>query len=162
MKKGISTRKLNRTSNERKQLFRSLIRAVATHGYIETTEARAKAVNTLFDKLITTAKINSLASSRQGISYVGDTKTAHRVMKLGELFAKRPGGYTRLIKMGYNTGNNASITRLELVEKYIPAEVIAPKPVVSEVKTTKPDDRKLLMKPVQTKNTKRATKTKKA
>lgn len=126
MKKNIKGRKLSRSTNERKQLFRNLVRSLTMHGFVETSEAKAKAVRPLFEKLVTRGKKNSLTNFRRVLSEVGEVATAQNIMKLGSLFAKRPGGYTRLIKMGYQEGDNTQVVRLELVEKLVTAEVVSP------------------------------------
>lgn len=152
MRKGVHTRKLNRTSNERRQLFRNLIREMSQHGYMVTTEARAKAVKPQFEKLITTAKDDSLVSFRKLVAEAGDVRTAKTLQKLGELFAKRAGGYTRLIKLGSQFGNNAKVVRMELVEKLVTAEVVTPKEkkvVGQEVASEKPVETKRSKTPVK-------------
>ena len=72
MRKGIGTKKLNRTSNERKQLFRNLIRSLALHGYLVTSEAKAKAVKPIFEKLVTLAKKNTVLEMRRLVSETGN------------------------------------------------------------------------------------------
>lgn len=155
MKKGIKTRKLGRTSNERKQLFRNLMRSVVLHGYVDTSEAKAKAVKPIFEKLISAARGDTLVHFRKVISQVGDVEIAKEVMKLGDLFAKRPGGYTRLIRMGAQAGDNTQVVRLELVEKLAVAETIAPK------KTTEAVQAKEVKKEVTTKKIETKPKSKK-
>jgi large subunit ribosomal protein L17 len=124
MKKGVHIRKLNRTSNQRRQLFRHLIAEMGEHGFLVTTEARAKAVKPQFEKLITVAKEDSLTAFRKLVAAVGDVDTAKTLQKLGDLFAKRAGGYTRLIKLGTQSGNNAKVVRMELIEKLILPEIV--------------------------------------
>lgn len=141
MKKGRSLRKLGRTSNERKQLFRNLIREVSAHGYMETSEAKAKALRPQLEKLITTGKDDTLTAFRRLVESVGDVETAKTLQKLGELFKKRPGGYTRLIRLGRQGGDNTSVVRLELVEKLAIADIITPQN--TDKKILKPETKKL-------------------
>ncbi len=137
MRKGIGTKKLNRTSNERKQLFRNLIRSLALHGYLVTSEAKAKAVKPIFEKLVTLAKKNTVLEMRRLVSETGNVDVSRSLLKLGSLFAKRPGGYTRIIRLGVSAGDNTQKVRLELVERLVEAEevVAPPKTVAPEVKT---------------------------
>lgn len=138
MKKGIKGKKLSRTTNERKQLFRNLIRSVVKHGFLTTTLAKAKAVQPQAEKLVTTAKAGTLTSMRRLIAATGDVTTAQKFMEMGKLFAKRPGGYTRIIKISNRSGDNSEMVRLEWVEKLESVEIIEPiKPVKTEVQPVK-------------------------
>ena len=137
MKKRVSGRKFSRTTNERKQLFRNLIRSVVTKGYVETTVSKAKTIQPILDKLVTRAKENTLASMRHLLAETGDVGVARILTDLGKLFAKRPGGYLRLIRLGVRQGDNTELARLEWVEKLVIAEPVLPeksKKVATEVK----------------------------
>ena len=116
MKKRVYGRKLHRTTNERKRLFRNLINSFIERGFLVTTIAKAKSVQPTIEQLITGAKTDSLTSYRQSVSETGQVATAKSLKELGTLFAKRSGGYTRLIRLGSRLGDNAELVRLELVE----------------------------------------------
>ena len=137
MKKRVYGRKLHRTTNERKRLFRNLINSFIERGFLVTTIAKAKSVQPTIEQLITGAKTDSLTSYRQSVSETGQVATAKSLKELGTLFAKRSGGYTRLIRLGSRLGDNAELVRLELVEQLIKPEVevvIAPKVAEMPVK----------------------------
>lgn len=151
MRKRIKTSKLSRTTNERKQLFRNLTRSLVSKGYLVTSEAKAKAVRPLVEKLVTTAKSQSLTSFRRILKRTGDIDTARGLVKLGSLFSARPGGYVRLIKLATQAGDNTQLVRMEWVEKFAEAELVSkPKPK-NEVKS------ETKVKPTKTK-TERQTK----
>ena len=167
MKKGIRGKKLSRTTNERKQLFRNLIRDTVKHGFITTTLAKAKVVQPQLEKLVTTAKEGTLAHIRRLAAKTGDSETVTKLMEIGKLFAKRPGGYTRIIKMVSRAGDNSTMVRLEWVEKLEKIEVIEPKKPVHVV--TKPEllkkalpqrEKKTKAKRIQKEKTKTRAKTK--
>ena len=88
---------------------------VAAEGIV-TTEAKAKAIRPVAEKLITKAKKGGLHRHRQLISYLGDKEMADKLMKeIGPRYAERPGGYTRILKLGPRHGDNAPMARIELV-----------------------------------------------
>jgi large subunit ribosomal protein L17 len=93
-------------------LVSSLIAAEA----IVTTEAKAKALRPIAEKVITKARKGGLHRHRQILSYLGDAEMTHKVMnELGPRYAERPGGYTRILKLGPRHGDNAPMARIELV-----------------------------------------------
>ena len=109
--------KLSRSASHRKALFMNLAREVVEHERIETTEAKAKAVKPEIERLITLAKRGDLHARRQALSALGQDKFV--VYKLFEeiapRYAERPGGYTRILKLGPRHGDNAPMARIELV-----------------------------------------------
>jgi len=87
------------------------------YGKITTTEAKAKEVRGLAEKMITLAKAGDLHSRRQALAFILDKKVTEKVFaELAPKYAERPGGYTRIIKLGPRLGDGASMVRLELVE----------------------------------------------
>jgi large subunit ribosomal protein L17 len=93
-------------------LVASLIAAEA----IETTEAKAKAMRPVAEKMITKAKKGGLHNHRQILSYLGDPEIADKLMTdIGPRYEDRPGGYTRILKLGPRHGDNAPMARIELV-----------------------------------------------
>src|SRR3712207_3708591 len=93
-------------------LVASLIAAEA----IVTTEAKAKALRPVAEKVITKAKKGGLHRHRQIVSYLGDKEMAHKLMEdVAARYADRPGGYTRILKLGPRQGDNAPMARIELV-----------------------------------------------
>ena len=92
-------------------LVASLIAAEA----IVTTEAKAKALRPIAEKVITKAKKGGMPRHRQIVSYLGDKERAHKLMEdVGPRYADRPGGYTRILKLGPRHGDNAPMARIDL------------------------------------------------
>lgn len=115
MRKRVFGRKLNRTTNQRKALFRSLTNALTLHGKIKTTEQKAKSVKGTIEKLITYAK-----NHEDALPYLQKhihVPTAERIIAIAPVFKDRPGGYLRIIKTGSRRKDNASMVLLEFVEK---------------------------------------------
>ncbi len=115
MRKRVFGRKLKRTTNQRKSLFKSLTQAVVIHGRIKTTEAKAKAVRPAIEKLITHAKKND-ANTLQYLKKHVDIATAEQLVVIAPAFKDRNGGYTRIIKLGGRKKDNAPMVLLEFVE----------------------------------------------
>lgn len=132
MRKQYSGVKLSRTSNERRQLFRNLMASVVNHGYIVTSEAKAKAVKPQLEKLVTTAKANSLVSFRKLLKETGNSGVTKKLIELGGLFAKRPGGYMRIIRLHNQKGDNTQVVRLEWVDKLVKPEIISAKKEITK------------------------------
>ncbi len=116
-------RTLGRSSGHRKALFKNLITELFRHGQIETTEAKAKAIRPLAERMITIAKrgrsgrISEVHARRLLVARLNDPEIAARVYdELGERYADRPGGYTRIFKMGPRHGDGAPMAIIELVE----------------------------------------------
>jgi len=111
-------KKLSRDVKQRKALFKSLVNSLVIHGKIKTTEAKAKAVHGLVDKLITKGKTGTLHSRRLIAAFLQNKKAVNKIVdELGPLFKKRPGGFTRIVRLGRRQGDNAMMVNLELVEK---------------------------------------------
>jgi large subunit ribosomal protein L17 len=108
---------LSRTASHRKALLMNLVKELVDHERIKTTEAKAKAAKPEVEKLITLAKRGDLHSRRQALSALGQDKFA--VYKLFEeiapRYAERPGGYTRILKLGPRTSDSTEMVFLELV-----------------------------------------------
>ncbi len=115
--------KLSRSSSHRKALLMNLCKEVIEHERIKTSEAKAKAVKPEIEQLITLAKRGDLHARRQALSALGQDKFA--VGKLFEevapRYVERPGGYTRILKMGFRVGDNAPMAFMELVDRPLPA-----------------------------------------
>ncbi len=122
MRHRVKGKKLSRTSSQRKALFKGLINALVIHGEIKTTESKAKAVRGLVDKLINKGKKGTLHSRRLIAAFLQNKLAVNRIVdELGPLFAKRSGGFSRMVRLGARRGDNAMMVKLELVEK--PAKV---------------------------------------
>jgi len=115
-------RKLGRNASHRKALFRNMVTSLFEHERIQTTDAKAKEVRRVAEKLITLGKRGDLHARRQVLSYVKSKAVAAKLFDdLGPRYAQRPGGYTRIVKLGFRRGDAAPVSVLELVqEAYVP------------------------------------------
>lgn len=123
MRHRVAGRTLGRDAAHRKALFRNLIKELYKHERITTTEAKARAVRSDAEKLITKAKRgladggNRVHAQRQLVAYLDDKTIAKKVFdELAPRYAERNGGYTRMIKIGKRQGDAADIVILELVD----------------------------------------------
>lgn len=117
MRHKIAGRKLGRSSAHRKALFRNLVTDLLNYEKITSTEAKAKEIRGLAEKMITLGKKGGLTSRRQALAYILDEKIAAKVFnELAPRYAERPGGYTRIIKLGPRLGDGAHMVRIEMVE----------------------------------------------
>ncbi len=109
--------KRSRTSRHRKALLRTLCKEVIQHVRIKTSEAKAKAVKPEVEKLITLAKRGDLHARRQALSTLGQDKfTVHKLFEeVAPRYAERPGGYTRILKLGPRRSDSTEMVFLELV-----------------------------------------------
>jgi len=115
-------KKLGRDSAHRKALYSNLAGALLEHGRIKTTEAKAKAVKPFAEQMITLGKRGDLAARRQAIAELRSQDTVHRLFaEVAPRFAERPGGYTRIVKIGPRQGDAAEMAYLELVDYEAPA-----------------------------------------
>jgi len=109
-------RALNRTRSHRKWLLSNLITSLFVHEKIRTTTAKAKEARPLAEKLITFAKRGDLHARRQVLRFIRDKEVVSKLFDtLGERFKDRPGGYTRILKIGNRAGDNAPMAFLELI-----------------------------------------------
>ncbi|MDD3156624.1 MULTISPECIES: 50S ribosomal protein L17 [Sporomusaceae] len=111
----MAYRKLGRDSSARKALFRSLLTSFFAHERIETTEAKAKEVSGLAEKMITLAKKGDLHARRQVLVWVDEEVTKKLFDTIAPKYAERQGGYTRVLKLGPRRGDAAPMAILELV-----------------------------------------------
>ena len=110
-------RQLRRTSEQKLALMRSLATSLIQHGAIETTEAKAKELRPFVEKLITKAKDGTLHARRLAGRHIQKREAADKLFQtIGPRFAKRPGGYTRILKTGHRKGDGADMARIELIE----------------------------------------------
>lgn len=112
MKRG----KLGQDSGARRALFRSLSAAVLLHGRIETTEAKAKSVQAMVDKLITLGKRGDLHARRQAAAFLNDPEAVKKLFEtVAPRYKERNGGYTRVLRTSVRRGDGAPLALLELV-----------------------------------------------
>ena len=111
-----ATRQLRRTSEQRLALLRNLATSLIEAGAIETTEAKAKELRPFVEKLITKARTGTLHARRLAGKHVQKREAADKLFQeVGPKFAKRAGGYTRILKTGYRKGDGAEMARIELI-----------------------------------------------
>jgi large subunit ribosomal protein L17 len=111
-------RKLNRTSSHRQAMFRNMAVSLLRHEAIKTTLPKAKELRRIVEPLITLAKEPTLANRRLAFDRTRDREIVTKLFDvLGPLFKARPGGYTRILKMGFRNGDNAPMAFVELVER---------------------------------------------
>jgi large subunit ribosomal protein L17 len=121
-------KKLGRDSAHRKALYSNLAGALLEHGRIQTTEAKAKAVKPFAEKLITLGKRGDLSARRKALSELrSPDAVSHLFAEVAPRFAERPGGYTRIVKLGQRQGDAAEMVYLELVD-YEPGSSFAAGP----------------------------------
>lgn len=116
MRHRVAGRKLSRPTDHRLALFRNLATELLRHEKIRTTEAKAKEVRRLAEEMITKAKDGSLHARRQVLAELYDPTVVEKLFStLAPRFQERPGGYTRMIRIGPRKGDAAEIVQLELV-----------------------------------------------
>ena len=117
MRHQVAGRRLGRSSGHRKALYRNLVTELLKHEKITTTEAKAKEVRSLAEKMITFGKAGKLHSYRQVLAFMMDKHTVEKLFTVvAPRYAERPGGYTRITKLGPRLGDSAPMVQLELVE----------------------------------------------
>lgn len=133
MRHRLSGRKLNRTSAHRKAMFNNLAAALIQHEQIKTTLPKAKDLRPIAEKLITLGKRGNLHARRQAIAVLGDAKLAAKLFDtLAPRYAKRSGGYTRVLKAGFRYGDASPMAVIEFVERDTAAKGAADKARVAE------------------------------
>ncbi|MBN2651812.1 MAG: 50S ribosomal protein L17 [Spirochaetales bacterium] len=110
--------KLSRSASERKALKRNMVQSLFKYEAIRTTKAKAKEVQSMAEKMITRAKVDSVHNRRLIARDVNDRAIVKKLFeKISPMFAERKGGYTRILKLGQRKGDVAEMVLLELVEK---------------------------------------------
>ena len=113
-----SGRKLNRTSSHRQAMFRNMAASLIRHEEIRTTLPKAKELRRVAEPLITMAKSPSLARRRLAFARLRDSAAVAKLFdELGPRFQDRPGGYTRILKCGFRSGDNAPMALVQLVDR---------------------------------------------
>ena len=118
MRHKISGRKFDRPSDQRRALFRMLVADLLRYERLKTTEAKAKEVRPLAEKMVTLGKDGTVHARRLAMAYINDKGVVRKLFdEIAPRFAARPGGYTRIIKLGTRVGDGAAMAQLELVER---------------------------------------------
>ena len=117
MRHKVAGRKLGRSTAHRRAMYRNLVTDLLGYEGITTTEAKAKETRGLAEKMITLGKGDNLHSRRRLLAYIMDKKIVDKIFNdLASRYAERPGGYTRITKLGPRLGDGAAMVRIELVK----------------------------------------------
>ena len=111
-------RKLGRTSAHRKALFRNMVTSLLQHEQIRTTDAKAKELRGVTDRMITLGKHGTLHARRRALETIRSKDVTSKLFgELADRYRERPGGYTRVIKLGQRPGDAAPMSMIELVDR---------------------------------------------
>ena len=138
MRHKFSHRKLNRTSEHRKVLFKNMLNSLIKYEQITTTLPKAKELKPQIDKVITLGKKNNLQSKKNLFSRLESKTSVQKLLKtLSQRYEKRKGGYSRVIRAGFRYGDDAPMAIIELIDRDIQAKKIdvKKKPEVSKEET---------------------------
>ena len=118
MRHGHGLRKLNRTSEHRLAMLRNMMNSLIQHEVIKTTLPKAKELRRVIEPMITLAKEDTLANKRLAFNRLRDRDMVVKLFAdLGPRYKARPGGYTRILKIGFRVGDNAPMALVELVDR---------------------------------------------
>ena len=129
MRHGHGLRKLNRTSEHRLAMLRNMMNSLIEHEVIKTTVPKAKELRRVVEPMITLAKEATLANRRLAFDRLRSRDSVTKLFNdLGQRFKPRPGGYTRILKIGFRVGDNAPMALVEFVDRAVepdekPAEI---------------------------------------
>lgn len=119
-----SGRQLNRNSSHRQAMFKNMAGSLVKHEVIKTTLPKAKELRRVIEPLITLAKQDSVANRRLAMARTGDKEVVGKLFsELGPRYEARPGGYIRILKCGFRSGDNAPMAYVELVDRPVTEEV---------------------------------------
>ena len=137
MRHKLAYRKLNRTSEHRKALFKNMLNSLIKYEQITTTLPKAKELKPQIDKVITLGKKNSLASKKNLFAQLQSKSSVDKLVKnLSQRYGKRNGGYSRVIRAGFRYGDDAPMAIVELVDRDVEAKKVDIKKKTEE--TVKP------------------------
>src|SRR5262245_58084108 len=118
MKHRVRTRRLGRSTPHRQAMFRNLVTSLLEHERIETTDAKAKELRRVAERMITLGKRGTLHARRRALRTIASRDvTAKLFDSLAERYRDRPGGYTRVLKLGHRHGDAAPVSLIELVDR---------------------------------------------
>jgi len=125
MRHRLSGRQLNRNASHRQAMFRNMASSLVRHEIIKTTLPKAKELRRVVEPLITRAKSDSVANRRLAFARTRDRDVVGKLFsELGPRYEGRPGGYTRILKCGFRSGDNAPMAYIELVGRPDTAEAV--------------------------------------
>ena len=123
MRHRLGLSKLNRTSAHRLAMLRNMMNSLIEHEAIKTTVPKAKELRKVIEPMITLAKKDTVPNKRLAFNRLRNRDSVTKLFSdLGPRFATRPGGYTRILKMGFRDGDNAPMALIELVDRAVPEQ----------------------------------------
>ncbi|MBU5615469.1 50S ribosomal protein L17 [Geomonas azotofigens] len=138
MRHNSAGRRLGRTTSHRIAMFRNMVTSFLQHEKITTTDAKAKELRSIAEKMITLGKKGDLHATRQAAAYIRDKKVVTKLFtEIAPRYAERQGGYTRIIKLGIRPGDTAPVSVIELVEAELTPKKAA-KPAAKAAKAKAP------------------------
>lgn len=164
MRHRVQSKRFGRSVGHRKALVRNLVTSLVEHERITTTLAKAKELRRHVERAVTCGKAGDVAATRNLLKKFPNKNTVSKIMKdLSPRFKERPGGYTRILKLGARPGDAAEMAIIEFVDYELPEVVEAKEEVVKEVKTAakKKTAKKKAAKKKAVKETKKKTSAKK-
>ena len=133
MRHGLGYRKLNKTSEHRKALFKNMLNSLIKYEQIITTLPKAKELRPFIEKVVTLGKKGDLSSRRKAMSILQDEKMTKKIFDtLASRYTERSGGYTRIIKLGNRYGDNAPTAVIEFVDRDEDAKGLDSGPVIEK------------------------------
>ena len=143
MRHKFGYRKLNRTSEHRKALFKNMLNSLIKYEQITTTLPKAKELKPKIDKVITLGKKNSLQSKKSLFAELQSKSSVDKLLKiLSQRYEKRKGGYCRVVRAGYRYGDDAPLAIIELIDRDIQAKKIDVKKKKQEDSSKETSDKK--------------------
>ncbi len=140
MRHKFGYRKLNRTSEHRKALFKNMLNSLIKYEQITTTLPKAKELKPKIDKVITLGKKNNLTSKKNLFTQLQSKTSVDKLVKiLSQRYVKRNGGYSRVIRAGYRYGDDAPMAVIELIDRDVQAKKVDVKKKAQEVEKTQPE-----------------------
>ena len=132
-------RRLGRTTSHRIAMFRNMVTSLLSHEKITTTDAKAKEIRSIAEKMITLGKRGDLHAMRQAASFIRDKKVVTKLFSaIAPRYKERAGGYTRIVKIGIRPGDNAPLSIIELVEEQVEKKPVKTSSRKGGVKTEPP------------------------
>lgn len=139
MRHNSAGRRLGRTTSHRIAMFRNMVTSFLEHEKITTTDAKAKELRSIAERMITLGKKGDLHATRQAAAYIRDKKVVTKLFTtIAPRYADRPGGYTRIIKLGIRPGDTAPVSVIELVEAEMKPKKVSNKPAPVKVAKAAP------------------------
>lgn len=127
MRHKVDGRKFDRPTGHRLAMYRNLVRSLIEHERIVTTEAKAKETRRFAERIITLGRDGTLQARRQALSFITESSVIKKVFDdLGPYYKTRPGGYTRVVRLGPRNGDGAVMAQLELVDRVERARPVVP------------------------------------